>query len=66
MAPDVDVLAVDIAIGGNVAVFGDLGTVPPPTAVAETLRNGRDAFSNLYSGDACRAIVFVIVLFVCK
>lgn len=65
MAPDVDVLAVDIAIGGNVAVFGDLRTVPPPTAVAETLGNSRHAFNNLYSSDACRAVIFVVVLFVC-
>lgn len=53
MAPDVDVLAVDIAIGGNVAVFGDFRAVPPPTAVAQALGNGRHAVNNLYSSDAC-------------
>lgn len=63
MAPDVDVLAVDIAIGGDVTVFGELGTIPPPTAVSKTLGNGRDAFNNLDSGDACRAVVFVVILF---
>lgn len=67
MAPDVDVLAVDITIGGNVAVFGDFGTVPPPTTVAKTLRNSRDAVNNLNTGDACGAVVFVVILFcLCK
>lgn len=67
MAPYVDELAVDITIGGDVAVFGNLGTVPPPTAIAKALRNSRDALNNLNSGDACRAVVFVVILFcLCK
>lgn len=62
MAPDVDVLAVHVPVGSDVAVLGRRGAIPPPAAVSEAFDDGGSFVDDLDTGDAGMAVVFMFVL----
>lgn len=62
VAEGVDVVLVDVAVGGDVAVLGRRVAVPPHALVAEPLGDGGHAVDDLELGDAGSLVVLGIVL----
>lgn len=62
MAPGIDVLAVHVPVGSNVAVLGRRRAIPPPAVFSEALGGSGNAVYNFNTGDASMTIVFMLVL----
>jgi hypothetical protein len=62
MAPSIDVLAVYVSVGSNIAVLCCRRAIPPPAMFSKALGGSGNAVYDFNAGDASVAIVFVLVL----